>query len=411
MELAGSNVDPKHYFNTLVPAEDKETLSALGSCTPLPDLKDLPLQDAVKTLMMSAGVLRFRTVCSLVEGVSTQQRGVPTQLEEEVLSHLMKVAVLVQGCWVLRSSLFYTEDYHSLYNSVPYTVMCVARDLILLKFALTCQAIVTREEITKQVSIPQEELVEILSSLGRQREGLGWEFRMDMDKEFLSQHSNVVAKQLEWWKTQREKLQSSASQPKEDPTELTKPKALGKKKRPSYGRPNSKEEPSPTACVGVKSEPLPPTPHSEDIVSSLSEWVSKSVGPGVIPLHELRQSLDHHLLSSSSNNDLHSLTGDEEAFVRGLQSAGMCEVDIKDVGMDGDGKPVRLFTRTQVGNDSDRYRCHILEMFKELSSVRKKQVCEEIKRKTGEDPNIKLVTAVLKDLCYSKGALWHLFGT
>jgi hypothetical protein len=64
---------------------------------------------------------------------------------------------------------------------------------------------VTREEITKQVSIPQEELVEILSSLGRQREGLGWEFRMDMDKEFLSQHSNVVAKQLEWWKTQREK--------------------------------------------------------------------------------------------------------------------------------------------------------------------------------------------------------------
>ena len=70
--------------------------------------------------------------------MSTQQRGVPTQLEEEVLSHLMKVAVLVQGCWVLRSSLFYTEDYHSLYNSVPYTVMCVARDLIVSVCVCVC---------------------------------------------------------------------------------------------------------------------------------------------------------------------------------------------------------------------------------------------------------------------------------
>ena len=75
----------------------------------------------------------------------------------------------------------------------------------LLKFALTYPSTVSRKEITQQVRIPHEELLDILKGLGRQRVSIGWEFVFDIDKDFLSHHPEVVAKQLEWWRSQQEK--------------------------------------------------------------------------------------------------------------------------------------------------------------------------------------------------------------
>ena len=69
------------------------------------------------------GVLKFKTLCSLIQDKADQS-------QDDILTHLMKFAVLVQGCWVVRSNLLFPEGFYSAYNSVPHSVMCRARDLI-----------------------------------------------------------------------------------------------------------------------------------------------------------------------------------------------------------------------------------------------------------------------------------------
>lgn len=48
----------------------------------------------------------------------------------DVLYYLQKVAMLVQGNWVVKSEVIYPKDFTSPQNGVPSELMCRARDYI-----------------------------------------------------------------------------------------------------------------------------------------------------------------------------------------------------------------------------------------------------------------------------------------
>ena len=47
-----------------------------------------------------------------------------------ILKAVQQVAVLVQGCWVVKSELLHPKDSFSAYNHSPAEVICRARDLV-----------------------------------------------------------------------------------------------------------------------------------------------------------------------------------------------------------------------------------------------------------------------------------------
>ena len=67
------------------------------------------------------GVLPFAHICTLLGAHSPLSEG-------EVLEELQRVCVLVQGCWVVHSSVLYPKDYTSPHNCVCSDVLCRARD-------------------------------------------------------------------------------------------------------------------------------------------------------------------------------------------------------------------------------------------------------------------------------------------
>ena len=68
-------------------------------------------------------VLPFREICNLLSLSAGP-------LQEEALSCLPQVAVLVNGCWVVKSRLIYNSEYISPSNNVDGDVMCQVRDYI-----------------------------------------------------------------------------------------------------------------------------------------------------------------------------------------------------------------------------------------------------------------------------------------
>ena len=50
--------------------------------------------------------------------------------QPSVMKALQQVAVLVQGCWVIKSEIPHPKDSFSAYNSSPAEVICRARDFM-----------------------------------------------------------------------------------------------------------------------------------------------------------------------------------------------------------------------------------------------------------------------------------------
>lgn len=76
-------------------------------------------------------------MCSLAKAIRWNQ--LLTLLEKGtdqslVLKAVQQVAVLVQGCWVVKSEVLYPKSTFSAHNNSPADVMCRARDFVVSIF-------------------------------------------------------------------------------------------------------------------------------------------------------------------------------------------------------------------------------------------------------------------------------------
>ncbi|GAB1607650.1 DNA-directed RNA polymerase III subunit RPC5-like [Argonauta hians] len=197
-EISEFNIPPWDYLEKLMPpvTEEEEEKPALPSnILSLSQLRTMPLQEQVKALLTNAKVIRFRQLLALLpQGTDSTA----------VIRCLQQVAVLVQGCWVVKSEILYPKDATSPHSGVSAEHLCRGRDYLMWKFLHT--RYVTRKEISSVIKLPAEDVKDILEQMSRVRVSHGWEFLFDYDKEFCSRYPEIIQRQKVLWEAKFQSL-------------------------------------------------------------------------------------------------------------------------------------------------------------------------------------------------------------
>ncbi|XP_047108579.1 DNA-directed RNA polymerase III subunit RPC5 [Schistocerca piceifrons] len=210
MSLARSD-----YTRLLVPPPVQEEYQKQRQVTSetlsLVQLKQLPMVDQVRQLLLRAKIVQFSQLLSLL-GQESDVAG--------LLRAIQQCAVLVRGNWVVRSDLLYPKDSFSASGKVPAEVMCRARDYILHRF--TQERFVQQEKVHKTTNLGSGELNEILSQFAKPRSGRGWELLRPYDNDFITRYPDVLQRQQMMWEAKQKQLQESFSLPSTPATGRTR---------------------------------------------------------------------------------------------------------------------------------------------------------------------------------------------
>ncbi|KAH6942379.1 hypothetical protein HPB50_004259 [Hyalomma asiaticum] len=159
----------------------------------------LPLEDRITVILRNVKVTHFSELMSLLP-VNTK--------EETVIDILQCAAVLIQGCWVVKSEELYPARSFSEKTGVRAENLCKARDLLLYMYTEARYVMKsTFAEALKQglCSFPNEEVQALLEGIARPTPD-GWEFLLPYDADFVEKHQDVVLKQRRAWDARRESL-------------------------------------------------------------------------------------------------------------------------------------------------------------------------------------------------------------
>lgn len=196
-DASNMSVTPMEYLKVLVPdtlvtsgiKPVKETLQSIRS------IKALPPSAQMNAFMSSAKVLRFRELSKLLPpGIDS------TNLERA----LQPIAVLVQGCWVVKSEILYPKNSTSRLTGISGDILASVRDYIL--WCYTKSRCLTRSEILAVVKVPNDDVTDILSQVAKRIPNRGWEFKYAFDKEFVEDHPAVAQRQQMLWDARYKQL-------------------------------------------------------------------------------------------------------------------------------------------------------------------------------------------------------------
>ncbi|KAJ7361996.1 DNA-directed RNA polymerase III subunit RPC5 [Desmophyllum pertusum] len=194
-------VNPRDYLKLLTPSTSQEESSkppVQSNVLSMTQLKTMDLQDQVRALLINAKVISFSQLCRLLS---------PATKEASVLKCVQQYAVLVQGCWVVKSELLYPEE-----ASVPTVELL----LIFYMWRFNQSRLVMRKDIKSVTKLPSEDIKEMLDQMSRMKVTLGWEFVLPYDLEFIQKHPDVYKQQLTMWEAKYQVLQKQLNVPKQD---------------------------------------------------------------------------------------------------------------------------------------------------------------------------------------------------
>ncbi|XP_017198006.1 DNA-directed RNA polymerase III subunit RPC5 isoform X4 [Oryctolagus cuniculus] len=190
---------PSEYLMMLMPPsqeEEKEKPVAPSNVLSMAQLRTLPLADQIKILMKNVKVMPFANLMSLLG---------PSVDSVAVLRGIQKVAMLVQGNWVVKSDILYPKDSSSPHSGVPAEVLCRGRDFVMWKF--TQSRWVVRKEVAAVTKLCAEDVKDFLEHMAVVRINKGWEFLLPYDGEFIRKHPDVVQRQHMLWTSIQAKLE------------------------------------------------------------------------------------------------------------------------------------------------------------------------------------------------------------
>ncbi|XP_011745456.1 DNA-directed RNA polymerase III subunit RPC5 isoform X1 [Macaca nemestrina] len=198
---------PSEYLMMLMPPsqeEEKDKPVAPSNVLSMAQLRTLPLADQIKILMKNVKVMPFANLMSLLG---------PSIDSVAVLRGIQKVAMLVQGNWVVKSDILYPKDSSSPHSGVPAEVLCRGRDFVMWKF--TQSRWVVRKEVATVTKLCAEDVKDFLEHMAVVRINKGWEFILPYDGEFIKKHPDVVQRQHMLWTGIQAKLEKVYSLVKE----------------------------------------------------------------------------------------------------------------------------------------------------------------------------------------------------
>ncbi|XP_014448157.1 DNA-directed RNA polymerase III subunit RPC5 isoform X2 [Tupaia chinensis] len=190
---------PSEYLMMLMPPsqeEEKDQPMAPSNVLSMAQLRTLPLADQIKILMKNVKVMPFANLMSLLG---------PSVDSVAVLRGIQKVAMLVQGNWVVKSDILYPKDSSSPHSGVPADVLCRGRDFVMWKF--TQSRWVVRKEVATVTKLCAEDVKDFLEHMAVVRINKGWEFLLPYDGEFIRKHPDVVQRQHMLWTGIQAKLE------------------------------------------------------------------------------------------------------------------------------------------------------------------------------------------------------------
>ncbi|KAL3200505.1 hypothetical protein MRX96_013158 [Rhipicephalus microplus] len=162
-------------------------------------IERLPLEERINAILVNAKVVRFAKLISILP---------ETIKEQAVIDILPYVAVLVQGCWVVKSEELYPRKGFSEKTGVRAETLCKARDLLLYKYtkARHVKMSTFTETLRKDLcALPAEDVNAILEGISRPTRD-GWEFLLPYDADFANAYPDVVLKQQEEWDKRHDAL-------------------------------------------------------------------------------------------------------------------------------------------------------------------------------------------------------------
>ncbi|BFZ03510.1 hypothetical protein BsWGS_06549 [Bradybaena similaris] len=191
-------ISPQEYLQALIPpsSEDKSEKPAMpDNVLSLTELRKLDLNEQIRALLTNVKVMRFSQLMSFVAPGTDQQA---------VLRSLQSMAVLVQGCWVVKSELVYPDEdkgettkKRRFHSTVSPELMRRVRDYAMWKF--THNKHVVRKDISSIVQLPSDDVKEILEKMSRLKARTGWEFLYEYDRDFCERHPEIVQRQRNKW--------------------------------------------------------------------------------------------------------------------------------------------------------------------------------------------------------------------
>lgn len=140
-------------------------------------LRQMRPSDRALAILRQTHAMSYARLCSLC--------GTPPGAQ--LLAEIADVAVLVQGCWVLRSALACSNERDA---------RC--RDLLLLHF--TRKRDITSAQFAQLSGLPMPLAREMLARVATARPGHGWEFKVLTDGAFEREHPQVSLAQREEWR-------------------------------------------------------------------------------------------------------------------------------------------------------------------------------------------------------------------
>ncbi|XP_032674592.1 DNA-directed RNA polymerase III subunit RPC5-like [Odontomachus brunneus] len=187
------NLSKHKYLDLLMPSRSQ---------TFLEHIKTLPLQEQITSFVENARIISFSNLCSMLSLEHSTT---------DVLCHLQKVAMLVQGNWVLKSELIYPTGFISSQNNISADFMCRARDYILL--LLMDHVYLKRDKIISVVKLPSAEVMEILEKLCTKDSKEGWKLMIPPDWNFCNRYPELAERQRIFWEAKRRFLRESREKP------------------------------------------------------------------------------------------------------------------------------------------------------------------------------------------------------
>ncbi|XP_033749555.1 LOW QUALITY PROTEIN: DNA-directed RNA polymerase III subunit RPC5-like [Pecten maximus] len=450
-EISEFQIQANEYLRMLVPplGETQEEKPAMPSnVLSLTQLRTMPLPDQIKALLTNAKVMRFSQLMALLPQ-GTESMG--------ALRSLQQVAVLVQGCWVVKSEILYPKEATSPHSGVSADHLCRGRDYVMWRF--TQSSHVTRKDIASIVKLPAEDVKDILEQMSRIRANCGWEFLFGYDADFCNRYPEIVQRQKMLWDAKYHGLCNQLKIPKEHEKKfkdrdsgLPAGEKVVRRRRSSSTRSNRKRTLSGRSVsdhsdvemdVSVKSdidnstedEELP-KPESMDTGPSavngnrLSDGAnSASCDISSVSL-ELRTELvnfvqeklySRFVLTASELKRLFAVKQLQcpsgHVFLSGVTDS-MLEETVKEVGgvklsnqWPSNIKAEPTYALPKTGDKLDKMRSILLGLFEKSHKISRKAFLQSVEDETGLQLNEYDSRLLLKDYCVQKGPMWYLKGT
>ncbi|KRZ95765.1 DNA-directed RNA polymerase III subunit RPC5 [Trichinella sp. T8] len=225
---------------------------------------------------------------------------------DEVLSLLNEYALLVQGCWVLKSEFSIEEGFEDARTDIQRTLLLAARDFLLYKF--TKNRVVLLRELERMLPIEEHIWRYFLMEIARMVPRLGWQFVRPKDINFLHSFPKVVQKQEEIWKNKYVHLVKVIS---DYENEMINKKAVvvSTSRKVKSGKSASSDSSCKVSAV-VKSSPAPSHPEPKVKKQSSRNADKNTVGGSVVVVK-----VEPGTESANANDHFHRLDGKKQKVV------------------------------------------------------------------------------------------------